>query len=134
MDVKQIAAETAAPSKPVDSDKGKRAYSFRVVHGSNDGVFTTHILTNNKHIERGTIAARCRGGMPYESFSTADQFFTDALAHITVSIPDDDRPEWAKDFGKLDRALVLKLYEEVRSHEDCFLRRREAEETSASAG
>lgn len=111
------------------NERTKPEYIFHVRHESGggrvyEGTFTNHILTNTQRAHVAVVAARMRQGMPHESMDPMVNLWLDKLAHMAVSMPQAERPEWAKDLGALyDDDVVNAIYEEVAQHEDTFFGR-----------
>ena len=115
-------------------DKTKPEYTFHLCYETSggrvyEGTFTNHILTNTQRAQVSVVAARLRQGMPYEAFDPITNMWIDQMSHLAVSLPLDDRPEWARDLGALyDDDVVGAIFREVSSHEDTFHGRSEDQE------
>lgn len=114
------------PEKTEKPDNGinKKHYTFDVeveFHGEKlCGTFTNKILTNNERAEADLIAARMRGGLPFESFSPTARDRQEMIGHLVVSL-DEERPDWAKKIGEIeDLNVIAAIYEEVVKHEANF--------------
>lgn len=84
------------------------------------GRFTTKILSIQEKLLVGQLRARMARGQPYDSLDPLTQELYLMLATFSVALT--GRPEWAKDFGKIDDIRVLQeIYQEVVSHEATFL-------------
>ena len=122
MDVDKL-REVDQAKKP-DNGIDKKHYTFPIeveFHGEKlKGSFSNHILTNNERAEVDVIAARMRGGLPWESFSPTARDRQQMIAHLIVSLSD-ERPAWAKEIGEIEDLNVIgAIYQEVIKHENNF--------------
>ena len=108
---------------PPDEDTWTFTFKYSDVRGKVwSGVFTNKILDIEKQSLVAVLRARLQGGMASEAFDAGVQDLNLAVAHMTFSL--ESKEPWAKDLMKVkDPAVVLALYEKVRSHEDRYFRR-----------
>jgi|2_EtaG_2_1085320.scaffolds.fasta_scaffold60753_3 hypothetical protein len=124
-------ADTEANTK----DKAEYIFNFRFeAEGGRvyEGTFTNHVLTNTQRLDVAVAAARMRQGMPAESLDLMANIWLEKMAHMAISLPQDERPEWAQDLGALyDDTLITALYKEVLGHEATFHGRGEDQKEGA---
>jgi len=107
-------------------DRSKKEFSFRLRHETNrgrvyEGNFTNRILSNGQRLQVKALAARYRDNAPISSIDRAAFAFSEALAHVSVSLDPEDLPAWAEDLEALfDESVIYALYEEVAQHEAIF--------------
>jgi hypothetical protein len=120
--------------------KDKPEFTFNFRHETPggrvyEGTFTNHVLTNTQRAQVSVVGARMRQGMPFESLDPVANMWIERMAHMAISLPQDERPEWAEDLGALyDDDVVNALYKEVSSHEDTFFGRGKDKEEGAGGG
>lgn len=102
------------------------------------GPFTNHILTNSDKTEVASIAARLRGGMPVDSVEPIPRDFANRVAHLTVSMPREERPKWAQGPGGFGDLLwdqiVYELHRRAAQHEATFRGRGEDQKVGKKEG
>lgn len=124
----------AAPGKdPKDEEQWAFELDFTDRRGKKwQGYFTNKILNLGEQQLVTNTKARFCGGMPLESIDSGMLALNEAIAHMTFSLI--DTPTWAEDLRQLtDAAVVLALWEKVRSHETRYFRLDETAGTRESA-
>ena len=97
-------------------------FSFQNAQRTYAGKFKNRILNIRQQRAVGVLRASLSGGVPFESLDGLTSEMSLVLAHLTHSLDEKMRPEWAKDLEALDDYRVLQaLYQEVAQHEATFL-------------
>ena len=110
---------------PRDDPKTRKEYTFDFEYKSQGkvwkGQFTNRILTMKDRQLSGVMRARMAAGLPSESLDALTAEINLMIAHLTFSLDETDRPDWAKDLRDIEDVRLLQaLYEEVASHEATF--------------
>lgn len=128
-DMKAQVEQTVAPEKPPVPENDPRhqkeyTFEFKWTDGRGkvwQGTFRNRILSMRERSMAGIMRARLAGGQPYESLDILTREINLMVAHMTFSLAEDDRPEWAKDLNAIDDVRLLQaLYDEVLKHENTF--------------
>ena len=124
----EIQNEIEAPKPPIPENepKLKKEYPFEFKWTDSRGKvwageFRNRILSIGDREKVGIMRARLSGGQPYDSLDPLTQELNLMIAHMTFSLDEEDRPNWAKDLREVtDIRLIQALYGEVLKHEATF--------------
>lgn len=126
----QVTAQLTPETPPEDDRKTRmkeRAFTFpfKFTDGNGKeyaGTFTNRVPDIRTRQAIGVLRAQLTGGVGFDSLDPFTRELTLLVATLTFSLEDKGRPEWAKDFQKVENVQVLRaLYEEVAAHEATFL-------------
>lgn len=125
----QIEAKTEPVKSAVNPKNPKLeknyTFDFKYVDGRGkewSGKFKNHILSIKENQTCGLMQAQLQQGMAYESIDPLTKELNYILAHLSVSLDKELRPDWAIDLQNLtDIRLLQALYAEVNNHEITFL-------------
>lgn len=130
--------ENTDSSDPRDA----KTYTFKFEHRDPRGQlwagkFTNNILTVRQRRLLKIAKAQLSGAVAVAALDADQWEFNEMLAHLAISLDRtaEDFPTWARDLEALyDENIVVKLYEEVASHEARFHRREPVDQDSSDAG
>lgn len=140
MKAQATAAQEAALEKredPRTAAMRQREYTFPFEYvdaqGKHySGTFTNKVPDIRTRQQMGILRAQLAGGVPFETLDPFTRELNMVLAHLTYTLKDEGRPDWAKDFNALvDTGPLYKLWEEVALHEATFLGDRGPQASSA---
>lgn len=130
-DMKASIEAAAKPAASPDDAMDEESYTFEFAYADSRGVkwegsFTNHILSIEEQGFVSVLRAKLQGGQPIDAIDTGVLELNLALSHMTFSLDEKNRPEWAK-ANKLmklkDASIVLELFAKVRAHEARYFRR-----------
>ena len=124
---KRIEEETteAAQKKPVDpriEEEYVFDFKWKDARGKSwSGRFKNRILSIAQQQLVGALQSDMAGGKPYHSLDPMTAEINLLCAWMAVSLDEEERPLWAKDFRSFKNVLLLQaIYKEVASHEATF--------------
>jgi hypothetical protein len=124
-EIKQATDATKSPISENDP-KLKKEYPFEFKWTDSRGKvwvgdFVNRILSIGDREKVGIMRARLAGGQPYDSLDPLTQELNLMISHLTFSLDEEKRPDWAKDLREMVDIRVLQaLYGEVLKHESTF--------------
>lgn len=121
--------KAVTPPAPATPAKGRsHTFPFRFVGGSGkvwEGTFTNRVPDMATRQKIGVLRARLNGGMSLDSLDAFTAELSMMVSHMSLTLAQEGRPEWAVDLLKVEDPEVLyRLWEEVAAHEATFLGRK----------
>lgn len=121
--------KAVAPPAPTAPPKERsHTFPFRYVGGNGrvwEGTFCNRVPDMATRQKIGVLRARLNGGMSLDSLDAFTAELSMMVSHMSLTLVQEGRPEWAADLLKVEDPEVLyRLWEEVAAHEATFLGRK----------